>query len=64
MTTEQEIFFERREIYFYDISIVDARECVSTGPAGARTRRSLEHLLLHPYFLKASVFGKKKYYRI
>ena len=28
------------------------RECVSTGAAGARTRRSLEHHLLHPLILR------------
>ena len=28
------------------------RECVSTGAAGARTRRSLRHHLLHPLILR------------
>ena len=28
------------------------RECVSTGAAGARTRRSLGHHLLHPLILR------------
>ena len=31
------------------------RECVSTGAAGARTRRSLGHHLLHPLILRLLV---------
>ena len=31
------------------------RECVSTGAAGARTRRFLEHHLLHPLILRLLV---------
>ena len=31
------------------------RECVSTGAAGARTRRSLGHHLLHPQILRLLV---------
>ena len=31
---------------------VDETECVSTGAAGARTRRSLGHHLLHPLILR------------
>ena len=31
------------------------RECVSKGAAGARTRRSLEHHLLHPLILRLLV---------
>ena len=32
-----------------------SRECVSTGAAGARTRRSLGHHLLHPLILRLLV---------
>ena len=32
-----------------------ARECVSTGAAGAQIRRSLEHHLLHPLILRLLV---------
>ena len=31
------------------------RECVSTGAAGAQTRRTLGHHLLHPLILKPLV---------
>ena len=34
-------------IYVFDIKINIFRECVSTGAAGAQTRRSLGHHLLH-----------------
>ena len=32
-----------------------SREYVSTGAAGARTRRSLGHLLLHPLILRVLI---------
>ena len=31
------------------------RECISTGAAGARTRKSLGHHLLHPLILRLLV---------
>ena len=34
-----------------------SRECVSRGAAGARTRRSLEHHLLHPQILMLLVLS-------
>ena len=34
---------------FLDLNL--HRECVRTGAAGARTRRPLEHQLLHPQIL-------------
>ena len=34
---------------------IEVRECVSTGVAGARTRRSLGHHLLHPLILRLLV---------
>ena len=38
-------------IYVFDIKINIFRECVSTGAAGAQTRRSLGHHLSHPLIL-------------
>ena len=38
-----------------DFSI--AKECVSMGAAGAQTRRSLGHHLLHPLILRLLVQG-------
>ena len=35
--------------------VLHLRECVSTGAAGARTRRSFGHHLLHPLFLRLLV---------
>ena len=34
---------------------VDGKECVRAGAAGARTRRSLRHHLLHPLILRLLV---------
>ena len=42
-------------IYVFDIKINIFRECVSTGAAGPRTRRSLGHHLLHPLILRLLV---------
>ena len=38
-----------------DIRAIYTRECVSTGAAGARTRRFSEHHLLHPLILRLLV---------
>ena len=38
-----------------DIDVAQPRECVSTGAAGARTRRSFGHHLLHPLILRLLV---------
>ena len=35
--------------------IINVRECVSMGAAGAQTRRSLGHHLLHPLILRLLV---------
>ena len=40
---------------FECFAIVLCRECFSTGAAGARTRRSLGHHLLHPLILRLLV---------
>ena len=37
------------------VQIGSGRECVSTGAAGAHTRRSLGHHLLHPLILRLLV---------
>ena len=41
--------------YHRDALVRQSRECVSTGAAGARTRRSLGHHLLHPLILRLLV---------
>jgi hypothetical protein len=40
---------------YLKISYDAGRECVSMGAAGARTRRSLGHHLLHPLILRLLV---------
>ena len=42
-------------ITYYSDNSIKSRECVSTGAAGARTRRSLGHHLLHPLILRILV---------
>ena len=43
--------FPRGE-YKIRYQLIGLRECVSTGAAGAQTRRSLGHHLLHPLILR------------
>jgi hypothetical protein len=42
---------------FFFKFFLTCRECVSTGAAGARTRRSLGHHLLHPLILRLLVLS-------
>ena len=43
-----------REVQNFEATLF-VRECVSTGAAGAQTRRSLGHHLLHPLILRLLV---------
>ena len=40
---------------FQTMVILDPRECIRAGAAGARTHRSLGHHLLHPLILRILV---------
>jgi hypothetical protein len=44
-------------MYFFILRLLPplSRECVGTGAAGAQTRRSLGHHLLHPLILRLLV---------
>ena len=45
-------YYSRIYSLVHSKKIILARECVSTGAAGAQTRRSLGHHLLHPLILR------------
>ena len=47
--------FTNLEFRFFLTNIYNDRECVRAGAAGARTRRSLGHQLLHPLILRLLV---------
>ena len=54
LTNHWQIFILTRQL-FISILLSIHRECVSRGAAGARTRRSLGHHLLHPLILRLLV---------
>ena len=51
-TQKVKIGFEKLFLVWEAKNIYEYRECVTTGAAGAQTRRSLGHDLLHPLILR------------